>query len=178
MIRFRVDGAIRRAAAGTARQFTPEFIEAVRPCRHSPGGRWFVDETYVKVAGQWTSLYRAVDQYGQVIDVLLAPRRDLAAARHFFARALRAGMVPVEVTTDRAAAYPRALDELIPSALHIVEQYGSSPPDTPSSRISAAATTTSPLMSPPVTGSASHSRTSHSPSDQRSIRPCVGVAPG
>jgi transposase-like protein len=44
---------------------------------------------YVKVAGAWTYLYRAVDQHGQVIDVLLSARRDLAAARHFFTRALR-----------------------------------------------------------------------------------------
>ena len=61
-------------------RFTPEFIEAARPCRTPPGDRWFVDETYVKVAGRWTYLYRAVDQHGQVIDVLLS-RRDLAAAR-------------------------------------------------------------------------------------------------
>jgi transposase, IS6 family len=88
-------------------RFTPEFIEAARTCRHAPGDRWFVDETYVKVAGHWTYLYRAVDQYGQVIDVLLSVRRDLAAARRFFTRALRAGTVPAEVTTDRAPVYPR-----------------------------------------------------------------------
>ena len=102
---------------------TPEFIEAARPCRHAPGSRWFVDETYVKVAGQWTYLYRAVDQHGQVIDVLLSTRRDLAAARRFFTRALRTGTIPAGVTTDRAPVYPRVLDELIPSALHTVEQY-------------------------------------------------------
>jgi len=50
-------------------------------------------------------------------------RRDLTAARAFFHRALTAGVVPVEVTTDRAPAYPRALDELIPGALHNTEQY-------------------------------------------------------
>jgi transposase-like protein len=43
-------------------RFTPEFIEAARPCRHAPGDRWFADETYLKVAGAWTYLYRAVDQ--------------------------------------------------------------------------------------------------------------------
>ena len=51
------------------RRFTAEFIEAARPCRRMPGDRWFVDETYVCVAGRWTYLYRAVDQHGQVIDV-------------------------------------------------------------------------------------------------------------
>jgi len=62
-------------------RFTPEFIEAARPGRHAPDDRWFADETYLKVAGKWTYLYRAVDQYGQVIDVLLSARRDLAAQR-------------------------------------------------------------------------------------------------
>jgi len=57
---------------------------------------------YVKIAGRWTYLYRAVDQHGQVVDVLLSARRDLSAARTFFSRAPRAGTVPVEVTTDRA----------------------------------------------------------------------------
>ncbi len=73
-------------------RFTPEFVEAARPCRHVPGDRWFVDETYVKVNGRSTSLYRAIDQYGQVIDVWLSARRDLTAARTFLARALAAGL--------------------------------------------------------------------------------------
>jgi len=104
-------------------RFTPEFVEAARTCRHVPGDRWFVDETYVKVNGRWTYLYRAVDQYGQVIDVWLSARRDLRAARTFFTRALATGAVPGEVATDRAPAYPRVLDELVPAALHDTEQY-------------------------------------------------------
>jgi transposase, IS6 family len=60
-------------------RFTPEFVEAARPARHAPGNRWFVDETYLKVAGKWTYVYRAVDQHGQVIDVLVSAKRDLAA---------------------------------------------------------------------------------------------------
>ena len=118
-------------------RFTPEFIEAARPCRHSPGDRWFVDETYVKVTGQWAYLYRAVDQHGQVIDVLLSVRRDLAAARRFFTRAIHAGTIPVEVTTDRAPVYPRVLDELIPSALHTVEQYANNPIEADHGRLKA-----------------------------------------
>jgi transposase, IS6 family len=61
--------------------FKPQFVDAARPARHAPCGRWFVDETYVKVAGRWTYLYRAVDQAGQVIDVLVSTRRDAASAR-------------------------------------------------------------------------------------------------
>ena len=118
-------------------RFTPEFIEAARFCRHVPGDRWFADETYVKVAGRWTYLYRAIDQHGQVIDVLLSARRALAAARRFFTRALRAGTIPVEVTTDRAPAYPRVPDELIPSALHTVERYANNPVEADHGRLKA-----------------------------------------
>jgi IS6 family transposase len=104
-------------------RFTPLFANAARPCRHASSNRWFVDETYVKIAGRWRYLYWAVDQFGQVIDVLLSEHRDTAGACRFFIRALRHGPVPVEVTTDKAAAYLRVLDELAPAALHVTEQY-------------------------------------------------------
>jgi IS6 family transposase len=99
------------------------FIDAARASRHIVGDRWFVDETYIKVAGRWIYLYRAVDQSGQVIDVLVWTRRDAAAARSFFARALRVGCVQVEVTTDRAPVYPRVLDELQPAPRQVTERY-------------------------------------------------------
>ncbi len=54
-------------------RFTPLLAEAARPCRHAVGQRWLVDETYVKVAGRWRYLYRAIDQFGQVIDVVVSP---------------------------------------------------------------------------------------------------------
>jgi transposase, IS6 family len=104
--------------------FTPLLVDAARPCRHRPGDRWFVDETYVKVAGRWRYLYRAVDQFSQVIDVYLSARRDTPAARLFFRRAIRTtGVEPVEVVADRAGTYPAVLDELLPAAFHSVEQY-------------------------------------------------------
>jgi len=102
---------------------TPLLIDAARPCRHVRGDRWFVDETYVKISGRWVYLYRAIDQFGQVIDVLVAEKRDLVATRLFFTRALEHGPSPTEVTTDRAVAYPRVLDELVPAACHVTEQY-------------------------------------------------------
>jgi transposase-like protein len=61
-------------------RFAPLLADTARFCRHSPGDRWFVDETYVKVNGVWRYVYRAVDQYGQVIDVLVSARRDADAA--------------------------------------------------------------------------------------------------
>jgi transposase-like protein len=84
-------------------RFTPLLTEAARPCRHAVGDCWQVDESYVKVAGRWRYVYRAIDPFGQVVDVFVAPRRDAAAAHRFFERAMGATKVtPVEVTTDKA----------------------------------------------------------------------------
>jgi transposase, IS6 family len=118
-------------------RFTPLLIDAARPCRHAPGDRWLVDETYVKVARQWVYLYRAIDQFGQVIDVLVAQKRDLAASRRFFTRALEHGPQPVEVSTDRAPAYLRVVEELLPAACHVVEQYANNPIEADHGRLKA-----------------------------------------
>jgi len=109
-------------------RFTPLLADVARFSRHAPGGRWFVDETYVKVNGSWRYVYRAIDQYGQVIDVLLSARRNRQAARRFLQRALTTLKVtPSEVVTDAAPAYPAVLDELIPAAWHHVERYANNP---------------------------------------------------
>ncbi|GAA4562554.1 IS6-like element IS6100 family transposase [Micromonospora coerulea] len=109
-------------------RFTPLLADAAGFCRHSPGDWWHVDETYVKVNGVWRYVYRAVDQYGQVIDVLVSARRDADAARRFFRRALSTVKVtPAEVVTDAAAVYLGVLDELVPQAWHHVEQYANNP---------------------------------------------------
>jgi IS6 family transposase len=118
-------------------RFTPLFADAARPLRHACGDRWFVDETYVKVAGLWRYLYRAVDQYGQVIDVLLSEQRDTAAARRFFTEPLRYGAAPVEVTTDQAGPYLRVIDELVPSATRVTEQYDNNPIESDHARLKA-----------------------------------------
>jgi transposase-like protein len=68
-------------------RFTPLLADVARFCRHAPGDRWFVDETYVKVNGVWRYVYRAIDQYGQVIGVLVSTRRDADSARRFFRHA-------------------------------------------------------------------------------------------
>ena len=104
-------------------RFTPLLVEAARPCRHSVGGHWFVDETYVKVSGSWRYVYRAVDQYGQVIDVLLSKKRDLQAATAFFATVITSHGEPAEITTYRAHALVRVIAELLPAALHDTTQY-------------------------------------------------------
>jgi transposase-like protein len=105
-------------------RFTPLLAEVARPCRHAVGDRWQVDETYVKVAGQWRYVYRAIDQFGQVIDVLVSPRRDAAAARRFFQRATgTTNSTPSQVVSDLAPAYPVVLEELLPAAWHRTDPY-------------------------------------------------------
>jgi transposase-like protein len=105
-------------------RFTLLLAEAARPCRHAVGDRWQVDETYVKVAGRWRYVYRAIDQSGQVVDVFISIRHDAKAARRFFERAIGTTKVtPVEVVTDRAATYPIVLEELVPAAGHCTEPY-------------------------------------------------------
>jgi transposase, IS6 family len=85
-------------------RFTPLLAEAARPCRHRVGDRWQVDETYVKVAGRWRYVSRAIDQSGQVIDVFVSPRRDGIAARRFFERAIGYDQDHAERGCDRPGA--------------------------------------------------------------------------
>ncbi|MGO8873410.1 MAG: IS6 family transposase [Acidimicrobiales bacterium] len=111
-------------------RFTPLPVDVARPCRHVVGVHWFVDEICVKVAGRWRYVYRAIDQYGQVIDVLFSKKRDTKAATRFFALAIGAHGNPAEITGDRAPALARAIAELLPAAFHATTKY-------PSNRIEA-----------------------------------------
>ena len=104
-------------------RFTPLVIDAARPCRHSVGDRWFVDETYVRVAGVWRYVYRAVDQNGQVIDVNVSKRRNVDAATRFFETMLAGRDRPREVTTDLAAPLLRVVDDLLPEVLHDTSRF-------------------------------------------------------
>ena len=82
----------------------------LRPCT----GSWRVDETYIKVKGVWTYLYRAVDSFGQTIDFLLSARRDAASAKRFFRKALAQPHTtnPRTITVDKNPAYPRAVTDM------------------------------------------------------------------
>jgi transposase-like protein len=119
-------------------RFAPEFAEAARARQHLVGDRWHVDETYLKVGGTWRYLFRAIDQFGQVIDVFLSLRRNTEAARRFFAQAIsRTRVSPTEVTTDRYRVYPRVLDELLPAAFHDTEAHANNPLETDHGRLKA-----------------------------------------
>ncbi|MBI1772351.1 MAG: IS6 family transposase [Burkholderiales bacterium] len=82
--------------------------------RKRPAGRgWRMDETYIKVKSQWKYLYRAVDREGQTIDFLLTARRDLAAARRFFERAIGQHDLPDSITIDKSGTNTAAIVSII-----------------------------------------------------------------
>ncbi|MDM5186222.1 IS6 family transposase [Bacillus sp. DX4.1] len=95
-------------------QYGPELDERVR-CHLKPtNDSWRVDETYIKVKGQWMYLYRAVDSEGSTIDFYLSKTRDKQAAKRFLKKALRSFHVskPRVITVDKNPAYPVAIEEL------------------------------------------------------------------
>ena len=112
------------------------MIEAGRPCRHAAGSRWFVDETYLKVAGRWRSLYRAVDQHGQAIDVHVSARRD-AAARRFFTAALASRPEPAEVVSDLAPALAQVVADLLAEVFHHTRCHANNPLECDHARLKA-----------------------------------------
>lgn len=73
---------------------------------------WRMDETYIKVRGKWTYLYRAVDREGQTLDFMLSERRDTAAARRFFKRAVGTNGVPDRIAIDKSGANLAGLQSL------------------------------------------------------------------
>ena len=90
------------------------------------------------VGGTWRYLFRAIDQFGQVIDMYLSPRRDAKAARRFFERAIgRTRISPMEVTTDQYRLYPRVLDEVLPAAFHDTEVHANYPLEADHGRLKA-----------------------------------------
>ena len=92
--------------------YTPEFEKRWKRYARSVGGSWRMDETYVKVRGEWMYLYRAVDQVGQTVDFHLSRRRDRKAAKTFLRKAMRNQGVPTKITLDAYAASHRAIAEL------------------------------------------------------------------
>ena len=105
-------------------RFLPLFGEAAQAHRRSVGTKWRVDETYVRLQGRWTYVYRAIDEDGQVVDAYFSARRNAGAAQTFFQRAIdETGVTPERVTTDRAKCYPPALRAVLPSAEHRRSRY-------------------------------------------------------
>ena len=85
-------------------KYSPLIASRAQRRKRPTANSWRVDETYLKVKGRWTYLYRAVDRDGQTLDFMLSERRDLAAARRFFKRAITANGVPDRVVIDKSGA--------------------------------------------------------------------------
>jgi len=95
-------------------RYAPELNRRCRPELRMTNRSWRVDETYLRVAGKWTYLYRAVDSTGATIDFLLSARRDAAAAKRFFQKALRSvgHPRPRVINVDGNPSYPKVISEL------------------------------------------------------------------
>jgi putative transposase len=103
-------------------KFTPQLEAAFRKGKKRTAGKsWRMDETYIKVKGQWKYLYRAVDKDGQTIDFLLTARRDKKAALRFFKKAVRQHGLPDKVTIDKSGANTAAIEALKEETGHEIE---------------------------------------------------------
>jgi putative transposase len=83
-------------------RYSPQIAAQAHICKRRTASSWRVDETYLKVRGKWTYLYRAVDRDGQTLDFMLSERRDLATARRFFKKAIATNGVPDRVVIDKS----------------------------------------------------------------------------
>src|ERR1700730_11303946 len=82
-------------------RYAPEFENSWRRFAQAVGRSWRVDETYVKIRGEWCYLYRAVDRAGRTVDFRLSARRDVVAAKAFFRKAIKShGLLPRTITLD------------------------------------------------------------------------------
>ena len=93
-------------------RYVPEFEKRWSRYARPVGDSWRVDETYIKVRGQWVYLYRAVDREGRTVDFLLSKRRDVMAAKRFFSQSTRQHGMPRVITLDGYAASHRAVAKL------------------------------------------------------------------
>jgi putative transposase len=98
------------------RKFRQAYADGLRRRRPRPGDKWHLDEVFIKVNGELKYLWRAVDQDGNVLDILVQNRRDKAAARRFFRRLLKnTGCMPRVIVTDKLRSYGAAHREVMPS---------------------------------------------------------------
>jgi transposase, IS6 family len=95
-------------------KYAPELERRCEPHSKQTNDSWRLDETYIKVKGEWLYLYRAVDSAGNTLEFLLSETRDVQAAKGFFTKVLGAShtTIPRVINVDRNSAYPKAVDEL------------------------------------------------------------------
>ena len=100
-------------------KFGPTYARSLRRKQGRLGDIWYVDEVFITIRGKSHYLWRAVDQDGDVIDILVTKRRDRQAAKRFFRKALkRQGQAPWQLVTDKLRTYRAAHREVFPSVVH------------------------------------------------------------
>ncbi|MFI6063539.1 IS6 family transposase [Streptomyces sp. NPDC051286] len=100
-------------------KFGQQYANGLRRRRPQPGDKWHLDEVFIKINGEQKYLWRAVDQDGNVLDILVQSRRDTAAARRFFRTLLtKTGGVPRVIVTDKLRSYGAAHRKVMPSVEH------------------------------------------------------------
>ena len=106
------------------RKFGPDYARRLRRRQGRLGDTWFLDEVFVTINGQRQYLWRAVDQDGDVIDILVQSRRNRRSAERFFLKLLKGqGKVPFRLVTDKLKSYSAALRRVMPSVNHDTERY-------------------------------------------------------
>lgn len=105
-------------------RFGPTYANRLRKRSGPAGDQWFVDEVFVRIDGKLRYLYRAVDQDGQVLDILMQTRRNTKAASRFFRRLLKQqGQAPRRLITDKLRSYRPAHRAVMPGTIHDTNQY-------------------------------------------------------
>jgi putative transposase len=105
-------------------KFGQKYCHHIRKNRGPLGETWYLDEVFIKINGVQHYLWRAVDQDGDEIDILVQKRRNKAAAKRFFKKLLKGqGAKPLRIVTDKLRSYSAAKRELMPSVKHSTQQY-------------------------------------------------------
>ena len=107
-----------------SRKFGPDYARDLNRRQGSLGDSWHLDEVFIRINGKQYYLWRAVDQDGDAIDVLVQPRRDQRAAERFFRRLLRVrGKKPFRIITDKLGSYSAAMRTILGEVAHNTERY-------------------------------------------------------
>jgi putative transposase len=105
-------------------KFGQTYANGLRHRSSRPGDRWHLDEVFLKINGRQHYLWRAVDQDGDVLDILVQRRRDKKAAKKFFRKLLKGlRYVPRMIVTDKLKSYGAARNEVMPSVEHVQQKY-------------------------------------------------------
>jgi putative transposase len=105
-------------------RFGPDFAKKLRRRRPRPGDKWHMDEVFVRIQGKQHYLWRAVDQDGNVLDILVQSRRNAKAAKRFFRKLLKGlQYVPRVIVTDQLKSYGAAKKEILPGVEHRQSRY-------------------------------------------------------